>query len=156
MKLADENARLKTENETTKREVTAQEIETGSNDSIKFMQAHPEFAVTVYPGEKLEDVMANIYRSGEAHPEYENFLRFTAVLKTVSDGIYPSFDDAHKAFFGGTDSKKAANEQVVKNQAKGKPEEPAGKTTPPTGGTELINRMAKRGKGPGYAKLNRA
>ncbi len=156
IKTAEENEKLKTQLETTQHEVTTQEIETGTNESIQFMQEHPEFAVTVHQGEKLDEVLANIYRSGDAHPEYENFTRFTALLKMVSDGVFPTFNDAYTSFYGNNDAKKAANQQVAANQAQGKPEEPGGKSQPPDSGKDLLNRMSKRGKGVGYSNLGRA
>jgi len=156
MKAAEENTNLKTQLETTQHDVTIQEIETGTSESIKFMQGHPEFAVTVHQGEKLDEVLANIYRSGDAHPEYENFTRFTALLKMVSDGVFPTFDDAYTSFYGNNDAKKAANLQVAQNQALGKPEEPGGKSLPPDSGKSLLDRMSKRGKGVGYSNLGRA
>jgi hypothetical protein len=156
MNAVDENTRLKEQVETTQHEVSTQEIEDGTAQAVGFMQGHPEFAITVYEGEKLQDVLAQIAKTGDTHPEFQNFQRFTSILNLVSNGMFRTFDEAHASFYGAEESKKAIAEQIAQNQEAGKPEEPGGKTPPPSGGSELLDRIARRGKGAAYSRLKRA
>ena len=156
MKLVEENTKLKEKAENVEQQVSDQEIAEGTKTSVEFMKGYPEFAVTMYPGDRLESVLSEIFKVGEAHPEYENARRFGAILNAISVGMYRSFDEAAQSLFGARKRKTETVDQVNANQSEGRPEEPGGRATQPVGGNALLKNMASRGKGPKYANLGRS
>jgi len=153
--MAQENARLKNQAQSISQQVTAQDIEAGTKQAVAFMKEYPDCAVTVYPGDDLAQILADIHQAGPDHPEFENARRFGVLLNSISQGLYSSFDEAATKIFGPKEKKKAVAEKIAENQKGGKPEEPAARNTPVGGGQELIGAIRERDRGAKYKELGR-
>jgi len=155
MTVSEENKTLKEQASKMQEQVSEQDITEGTRSSVEFMKEYPDFAITLYPGEKLETVLADIFKSGDVHPEYENAKRFAAVLNSVGVGVFRDFGEAAQSLFGSSKRKQETIDQVTKNQEEGLPEQPGGRNVNDHG-AGILDKMAKRGKGAKYANLGRA
>lgn len=145
---------LKVETENATKRIEKQDMDSGMQQAVQFMQTYPDFAVTLFQDDRLDKVLADIFNSGEQHPEFANAKRLASILTSISTGVFRNFEEAANGLFGNSLKKAETNSQIEQNQSAGKPEEPGGRSANQP--TDIVDRMATRGKGASYAKLNRS
>jgi hypothetical protein len=135
-----ERDRLKADNEKISSSVSQEQYGRGVEMSVNLMKEHPDVAITLHKGDDLKHVLGEIMRSGEAHPEYENAVRFGILLKAVNDGFMPDLDTAYTIMVSGNKPKADAAAQVLKNQGQNPPEIPNGQRQPLDDGRAFLER----------------
>ena len=106
--LTDQNVELKTANE-------QKFSDAGKKASVNFMKENPQFAITFYEGDDIEDVIKDVLLAGETHPEYFNAQRFLHLGNyTVQNG--GTLDDSLKVLYGDSIKKEKIKNKIQDNQ----------------------------------------
>lgn len=154
IQLQAEHEALKVKHENLAAEVEAERLDEGVSATVDFMLENPDYAVTYNEGEDLAKVLAGIIKAGKQHPEYGNATRLGMVLNAVSTGMFKSFKEAAENL--NLSRRTTPSEQVNINQSQdGDIERPGKSVNPPTGGKQLLNKMAERGKGARYNQIRK-
>jgi hypothetical protein len=153
--IIQERDRLKADNEKITTSVTQEQYSRGEEMSIEFMKGHPDAAITLRKGDVLKNVLGEIMRSGDTHPEYENAVRYATLLKAVHDGFMPDLNTAYDIMASGNKLKANAAAQVLNNQGNANmPETPDGQVPKKDPGREFLNKK-RNVKGQKIMKLGR-
>lgn len=106
--LTDENADLKTAKD-------QKFSDAGKKASVNFMKENPQFAITFYEEDDIEEVIKDVLLAGESHPEYYNAQRFIHLGNyTVQNG--GTLDDSLKILYGDSIKKENIKNKIKENQ----------------------------------------
>lgn len=134
--------------EKMKQIVSYQELD-ATDKALRFMQEHPDYAITIRKGESLKENLGSILNSGGLHPELAKANKFLMLLRHIQEHG-GTLEEAYAFHEGNQIKQKKVKEQIKKNQESDIPPEKGGKKVTKSKDDEFLDTF----RDPGLQRLH--